>query len=139
MTIKEFLSQTRYLDMRIDSKMKQLESLNALATKCTTVITGMPSAPSKSNSTMADTIGKIIDLETEINRDVDKLVTLKAEIAKVINGVPKLEYRLLLEKRYLAFQTWEEIAVELGYELRWLFRLHGKALNEAEKVYKAMQ
>ena len=55
MSIKEYLSQARYLDMRIQSKLEQLESLNELATKCTSVITGMPHAPSKSSSSMADT------------------------------------------------------------------------------------
>lgn len=136
MTIKEYLSQARYLDMRIDSKINQLHSLNDLATKCTSVITGMPHAPSKSTSSMSDTINKIIDLECEINADIDKMVELKETISKIINKVQKTEYRMILEKRYLALQNWENIASDMGYELRWLHRLHGKALNEAEKIYK---
>ena len=136
MTIKEYLSQARYLDMRIDSKIKQLHSLNDLASKCTSVITGMPHSPNKGTSTMADTINKITDLECEINSDIDKLVSLKKEIAEVVNGVQKTEYRMILEKRYLALQNWERIASDMGYELRWLYRLHGKALHEAEKVMK---
>ena len=68
MSVKEYLSQARYLDMRIQSKLEQLESLNELATKCTSVITGMPHSPSKSTSSMADTINKIIDLQYEINK-----------------------------------------------------------------------
>lgn len=136
MTIKEYLSQARYLDMRIDSKIKQLHSLNDLASKCTSVITGMPHSPNKGTSTMADTINKIIDLECEINSDIDKLVSLKKEIAEVINRVQKTEYRMILEKRYLALQNWERIASDMGYELRWLYRLHGKALHEAEKIMK---
>lgn len=47
MTAKEYLSQARYLDMRIQSKLEQLESLNELATKCTSVITGMPTKPKR--------------------------------------------------------------------------------------------
>ena len=80
MSVKEYLSQARYLDMRIQSKLEQLESLNELATKCTSVITGMPHSPSKRTSSMADTINKIIDLQFEINKDIDNLVDLKEEI-----------------------------------------------------------
>ena len=37
MTAKEYLSQARTLDMRIKSKLQQIESLNELATSCTYV------------------------------------------------------------------------------------------------------
>lgn len=42
MTVKEYLGQAYRLDQRINSKLEQLESLNGLATKCTSTLTGMP-------------------------------------------------------------------------------------------------
>ena len=42
MTAKEYLSQARTLDMRIKSKLQQIESLNELATSCTVVYSDMP-------------------------------------------------------------------------------------------------
>lgn len=139
MTIKEYLSQARYLDMRIDSKLAQVSSLNDLATKCTAAMTGMPHSSSKSTSQMADTISKIVDMENEINADIDRLVNLKEEISRVINGVEQTDLRMILEKRYLCFRSWERIASEMVYDLRWLHRLHGKALESAEKVYNKIQ
>jgi hypothetical protein len=68
MTSKEYLSQAYRLDQRIASKLEMVESLNELAMRCTTTITGMPRNPSKSTSPMADTVLKIIDLQDEINR-----------------------------------------------------------------------
>lgn len=38
MTAKEYLSQARTLDMRIKSKLQQIESLNELATSCPSFI-----------------------------------------------------------------------------------------------------
>lgn len=139
MTIKEYLSQARYLDMRIDSKLAQVSSLNDLATKCTAAMTGMPHSSSKSTSQMADTISKIVDMENEINADIDRLVNLKEEISRVINGVEQTDLRMILEKRYLCFRSWERIASEMVYDLRWLHRLHGRALESAEKVYNKIQ
>ena len=38
MTAKAYLGQARFLDMRIKSKVQQIESLNDLATSCTEAI-----------------------------------------------------------------------------------------------------
>ena len=79
---------------------------------------------------MAEAVTKIVDLQAEINRDIDTLVDLKREIVSVIKQVENLEYQTLLEKRYLCFRTWEQIAVDMGYDLRWLYRLQRRALSE---------
>lgn len=130
MTTKTYLSQARYLDMRIKSKLQQIDSLNELATTCTSVLTGMPRNPSGSTSRMADAICKIVDLQNEINRDIDKLVDLKKEIMGVIKAVSNPEHQTLLEKRYLCFLSWEKIAVDMGYDLRYTHKLHNWALEE---------
>ena len=74
MTAKEYLSQARFLDNRINSKIQQVSSLNELATKCTATISDMPKSQSISNSRLEDTVVKIVDLQEEINRDIDRLV-----------------------------------------------------------------
>lgn len=63
MTAKEFLSQTFTIDKRISSKLRQIEHLNALATKCTSVWSDMPKCTCNTTSRMADAIDKIIDIE----------------------------------------------------------------------------
>ena len=45
MTAKEYLSQARYLDNRIKSKLLQIDSLNELATRCTPSYSDMPKSP----------------------------------------------------------------------------------------------
>jgi len=44
------------------------------------------------------------------------------------------ELQTLLELRYLCFKTWEQIAVELHFDLRWVYRLHGRALDEIDAI-----
>nr|DAV87634.1 MAG TPA: Protein of unknown function (DUF1492) [Caudoviricetes sp.] len=132
MTAKEYLSQAYRLDQRIDSKIAQVASLNDLATKCTATLTGMPRNPNRGGSTMADAVCKIVDLQEEINRDIDRLVDLKREIVAVIKAVENPEYQVMLEKRYLSFQTWEQIAVDMNYSIQHIYRLR-------EKAYAAIQ
>ena len=76
----------------------------------------------------------IIELEAEINEDICKLVQTKKDIVHKIKAVQNTEYQTLLELRYLCFKSWEQIAVDMGYELRWLYRLHHRALDAVTEI-----
>lgn len=132
MTAKDYLSQARYLDIQINAKIQQVDALNDLATSATATLTGMPHNPNKATSKLADTVVKIVDLQHEINDDIDRLVDLKREIRAVIEGIADPEQQTILEKRYLCFQSWEQIAVDMGYAARHVFRMHDDALTKIE-------
>ncbi len=126
---KEYLAQAYRLDQRINSKLAQVTALNDLATKCTSTLSVMPRNPSRGISTMADAVEKIVDLQTEINRDIDALVDLKRNIVRAIKAVENTEYQTILELRYLCFKTWEQIAVDMGYNVRHVYRIHDEAVE----------
>ena len=129
MTAKEYLSQARFLDDRINSKIQQISSLNELATKCTATISDMPHGLNSGGSTMADAVCKIVDLQEEINMDIDSLVDLKRDIVKTIKSVQNPEYQIILELRYLCFKTWEEIAVQMNCSIDNVFKIRKNALK----------
>ena len=129
MTARDYLTQAYRLDQRINSKLEQVESLNELATKVSSTLTGMPKNPNSATSTMADTVTKIIALQAEINNDIERLVDLKREMVAVIKAVLNTERQTLLELRYLCFKTWEQIAVEMNYTVRNVHLLHKEALK----------
>lgn len=129
MTAKEYLEQAFHLDQRINSKIAMVDSLNLLATKATTTISDMPRNPNRATSMMGDAVEKIIDLQLEINSDIDQLVDLKREIMTVIKAVENSEYQMLLEKRYLCYYCWEQIASEMNYGLDNVFKVHRRALT----------
>ena len=139
MTAKEYLSQAFNLDHRINGKLEQVAALRALATKATSTLSDVPPSGSRNVQRIEDIICKIVDLENGVNEDIDHLVNLKADIIAIIKAVDHAAYQMLLELRYLCYKTWEQIAAEMGYELRWLHRLHGKALGEAEKLLHQKQ
>jgi len=129
MNAKEYLNQAHRLDQRINSKLEQVASLRDLTTKATATMTDMPGSASPNVHRAQDIIGKIIDLESDINADIDRLVDLKREMVTVIKSVENLEYQTLLELRYLCFKTWEQIAVDMGYSIQHIYRLRDKALK----------
>ena len=97
----------------------------------------MPKSPSRGTSKLEDTIVKIVDLQEEINRDIDKLVDLKAEMVGTIKQIQNKELQVILEKRYLCFETWEKIAVDMNYDIRHIHRLHNLGLKETSKLIKS--
>ena len=128
MNAKEFLEQVRYVDRAIDSKLEQVERLRSESTKATSLVSDMPRSSSPNLQRLEDTIVKIIDLEHEINRDIDRLVDLKNAARVSINAMTSPEERLVLELRYLCYKTWPEIAEAMGVSESTVYRTHGLAL-----------
>ena len=129
---KRYLSQAFGLNQRIESKIDQIAVLNDLATKATVTYSDMPKSPNRDGSRMEDAIIKIIDLESEINKDMMKLVELKKDIIRRVKAVESAELQTILELRYLSYMRWEEIAIERGYGIDNVYYLHRKALDEIE-------
>lgn len=134
MTAKEYLGQAYRIDQRINSKLEQLQSLRYLATKASAVLTTDPISSTRNVHSMEDVIIKIADLKSEISADLCQLIDTKHEIVTVIKCVENNELQTLLELRYLCFKNWEQIAVEMHLDLRWIHRLHNRALNEIDKI-----
>lgn len=129
MTAKEYLSQVRFIDRLINSKLEQLSRLRETATKATTTISDMPRSDSPDLQSMETTVVKMIDMEREINTDIDRLVDLKRATVAAIAALKNTEQQLVLEQRYLCYKSWEQIAEELCYSVRHVTRLHGEALK----------
>ena len=132
MDAKQYLAQAYYLDKRINSKIEQVASLRELASKATASIHAERISGTSQRSPMENAVLKLIDLEYEINDDIDRMVDLKRELNAFISEIDNPAYKMVLELRYLSGNTWEEVSDFMGYDLRWIYRLHGKALKEVE-------
>lgn len=132
MNAREYLRQGRFLDTQINSKIQQVESLHGLATKATSTLSDMPGSPTTNTHRMEEIIIKILMLENEINEDINTLVDLKNEILGVIKAVDDEELRIVLEKRYLNYEPWNDIADDLCVGVDSVYKLHQKALKQVK-------
>ena len=133
MDVKKYLSQAHLLDKRIDLKLEEAYKLRTQAMKMTYCFQEDKISGNNQKSPMESSIVKMITLEEEVNRDIDKLIEIKADILGTISSVEDPTYKLILESRYIHNKTWEEIAESMGCNLRWVYRLHGKAINEVSQ------
>ena len=68
---------------------------------------------------------------------IDELISVKRETEAAISQVENSTYRELLRRRYLLNERWEQIAVGMGYDYRWVLRLHGRALLEIKDAIES--
>ena len=135
MSAKEYLSQALWLDQKINSKLEQLETLRALATKVTAKLAEEKvSGGNNTKGHMENTIAKIVDLEKEINEDIDRLVDIKADIMGTISQVDDPIGQIILEMRYVNGKSWDEISSSLNYKDSSIFKIHSRALKEVTKI-----
>ena len=134
MTATEYLGQAYRLDQRINSKLQQVESLRSLTRKVTASYDGETVFHTRNVTSLEDTIFRLMEAEEELNRQIDELVVLKMDISRMINRVRNESLRLILEKRYLCFLHWDQIAAEMHYSRRWVLKRHARAVEVVDKL-----
>lgn len=137
MTTKEWLRRARALDKEINQLLiaKQEAYEKALGGA---VDTSEERVQSSSGNGTENKLINLVEYDFLLNKRIDELVNCKAEILKAINCVDNTLYRTLLIAYYVNCKTWEEVAKELNYDLRWVYRLHGRALQAIESHYNHM-
>lgn len=126
---KAWLLQYRSLNRQIDRLEKEKNKWIERATKISAPSDGMPHGSGVSD-TVGFAVSKAADLAAKIDREIDKLADLRREIEAAIRTVDDRVLYELLEYRYLDCMRWEEVAEAMSRDIRWIFRLHRKALSK---------
>ena len=133
---KDYLNQAFQIEKRIAAKLEQIESLRVIVTRVTVTLSDVKVQSSLPTSRMENVIAKMMDLEEELKTDMEELIAIKSEVMRTIRLVPDPEQQLILEKRYLCYEKWEDISVDLNISVQHTFRLHGEALKKVEEILK---
>lgn len=136
MDAKEYLNQTRAIDIRINANVEKIENLREMSTSLsgTNFSTSRVQDSKRSNdAAFVNSILKITELENEIDSDTCKLIELKEEISKAINSIQDSRQYMLLQMRYINLSTWDDIAFKMNYSLRTIHRIHIKALESIQR------
>lgn len=136
MTVKEYLEQVREMERRIEIKHEQILHLKELATKATSSIEAVRTGGTYKRSKMANAVDEMVDIERTLERDIERLNRLYKEVCGIIVKIDNESCRELLTLRYLCNKKWEDIAEKMHFDTRSVYRLHSKALAEAQKLIK---
>lgn len=135
---KEYLQQVKMCDVHINNRLEELASLKALATKITSTWSSEPGGGSGNQDKLGDAVAKIVDIQQEINEAVDAFVDKKNEVRELLEGIKNPDQLDVLYKVYFQYQTLEQAACDMGYSYRNVCYIHGKALQEVERLLKRL-
>lgn len=131
---KQELNNYRENIKYIEEKLDDTEETKAKLEKVTAVW-----SQTKTNSSnigfdkFADMISKLEDLKIDVTEKMQELLFKKFVIDDKIETIEQ-PYRNILFYRYTRGKSWNDIADDLGYEIRWVHELHRRALYLYSKI-----
>ncbi|WP_419543021.1 DUF1492 domain-containing protein [Negativibacillus massiliensis] len=123
-----YLKQYRSLSMEIDQITKELQRWQDLATRISPSYSDMPHGGGSDKVQTAAV--EVAELTDKLNRKLHQAIMVQENIKKLLESLDDIKLRQLMSYRYINGMRWEEIAVRMDFNYRWVLRLHRKALNQ---------
>lgn len=128
MTAKEYLQRGWRIERRVRAAEARLEALKQRAERIKSAapkaVTGGRGRP----STWQDAVDDLCDAQADYAADLSRLCAIQAQVRRAVAGVEDVRLRTLLELRYMSYLSWPAIAEAMGYDVRTIYRMHGRAL-----------
>lgn len=132
---KQFLSRYLNITEHLRQMEEELEALRQEEGSISMQIDGMQHGTKLSDRTGQMAV-RLAEITVEIMDERTKAIEERNEIRNVILRVGDHNLSHILRRRYIDGKTWEEIAVEMNYTYRWTLTLHGRALEEVDRILK---
>lgn len=134
MTSKEELKMLRRHKAVIDRIAAEKAELEDVLYKCTSRADGMPK--SGGGDRMGSLVARVADLQDDLAAELDRYLQVRDMVTAKIGHLEDERFRDVLVYRYVAMRTWEDVAECMGRDVRYVYKLHGWALAEYERLPK---
>lgn len=132
MTSKEELEMLRQHKDVINRIAAEKAELEDVLYKCTSRADGMPK--SGGGDRMGALVAKVADLQDDLAAELDQYLQARDVVAAKIAKIKDERFRDVLVYRYVAMRTWEDVAECMRRDVRYVYKLHGWALVEYERL-----
>lgn len=137
LTAKDYLRRIRGMELDLRTIEEEITEIEAGLTRITpSYQTDGWVQSSSTNDKMTDGVCKLIDKKREYEKAWDKLIDERDIAEKTLYKMDNRVQATILWRYYLRADRWEKVAIETNLEMRWVYRLHGRALVEFEKLMK---
>ncbi len=126
MTTKDYLRQVQLRDERLKLEREKLERLRAAVEYRSPAFEG-GGCRSLDRSEIID---RLADREYRYEQMAAEYIAFYDEVNERIGQIGDSVLSEVLERRYLLYQKWEDIAAAMNYTVRHITRLHGEALKK---------
>lgn len=75
----------------------------------------------------------LVDIQQKIQRKLEQLKRVSEDAEHMIAQLDDPRHRAVLTAYYLSTKTWEDVARDLSYDVRWVYKLREEALEQLQK------
>ena len=134
---KEYLMSIALLDAKIEVWASEKDALeDRLLYITSTLSPDKGSGGGGTQDKMAGMIARIADLEQQIDVTIIGYKDERNAALKMLNSMKNPVHMTILHRRYFLHQSLERIAADMGYTYRWVKSLHGRALQDYQRIMK---
>lgn len=137
MTAREYLERLRTTDREIGAMLDYKQSILQQSINIKSMPDGVCVQTNTSSKVEMAAI-RLADYGDKIDELVDSYVGMKREAECLLARLQDNRFRVILTYRYLYNWQWEKIMMQMHYESTHMFRLHGYALQDFERIYSMM-
>ena len=127
---KQYLRRYQEAKKRAKRIQEEIDALRSSETSPVGLGDGLPHGSGTSD--LSGYAARWDELVRELEAEKEMQMVTYREIRQQISMVPDPTEQEILSRRYLLWQSWEKIAVEMGYSYRNITRIHGHALQNFE-------
>lgn len=138
--VKEFLCGYRDARFEVDRAIRKVREARELCERVTAQITGMPHGGS--SGPKDGPLAAYVDMQSALAMAYENAVRKELAIEEFVNELDNPVDRHILKLRYLDMMTWEDVQKSLGildnlyYDIRHVYRLHGRAMTAARELWE---
>ncbi len=135
MTPKEYLEQVRKIDRKITLLEEKYEEIHSSLYGRAIVYTSDGAKKSSHDNSMENALICVLEIEEKMKNEIKNLIKCRIDVEKSIHTLiddPLVQE--IFERKYLLFQTWEQISLKLNYSVVHLHRLHSANISAFSSV-----
>lgn len=125
---KEFLSRYQTAVRQVDSLRERIIWWGQRAEGLTRAAGGVQGGSGENG--MQACLDRMVDYQNQLADSLREELELLDELEAAVASVEDARLRQVLYLRYIEGKKWEEIALKMNYDYRWVLRLHDRALAE---------
>ena len=107
---------------------QEVDQLDSAAKRVTPMLSGMPGGQGDGNA-LPRAVESIIQAKRELEMQISVCGEVRREVVAAIDQIDNPRDHEILRRRYILGQRWEEIAVEMHLEYRWVTRRHRRSVE----------
>ena len=123
-----WLRRYREAVQREETLAQEIEALRCQAARVTQALTGMPGGGD--GQALPRAVERIMETQMLLAAEAVRAVNVHDQVKAAIDTVPDPLRRDILTRRYILGQRWEQIAADSNRDLRWMLRLHHRAVED---------